>query len=250
MEQAGVRTVAGFIDKRAGKGTTPAALRNLSEYATRVFDHHAYHARGRPLEAPRTEPLTFFDCESCNACLLTCPNNAFFSVGMRPVVKDTWDLRIAGGEIQRKPDRFEIAEEKQWMMFADFCNECGNCDTFCPQSGGPFRLKPRFYGTRESFEAAAPADGILLEDAGTRLAARIAGVSYSLEWEGETARFSDGAIEVTLDTDHAPVSTRILEARQGHVVSLRHYHALRLLRQAVLKGVNPVSAAFLPVPED
>ena len=36
----------------------------------------------------------------------------------------------------------------------------------------------------------------------------------------------------------------------GTVATLLRYHALRLLRQAVLQNVNPVSAAFLPVPGD
>ena len=30
-------------------------------------------------------------------------------------------------------------------MLTDFCNECGNCVTFCPTSGEPYRDKPRLY---------------------------------------------------------------------------------------------------------
>jgi len=25
---------------------------------------------------------------------------------------------------------------------ADFCDDCGNCDVFCPEDGGPHLIKP------------------------------------------------------------------------------------------------------------
>jgi putative selenate reductase len=48
-------------------------------------------------------------------------------------------------------DHFEIKQDHQIFNIADFCNECGNCVTFCPTSGSPFQTKPRFYLTEESF---------------------------------------------------------------------------------------------------
>ncbi|GIS37006.1 MAG: hypothetical protein Ct9H90mP9_0360 [Pseudomonadota bacterium] len=44
-----------------------------------------------------------------------------------------------------------LEKKHQIANFADFCNECGNCDIFCPEDGGPYVLKPRFFGSRESF---------------------------------------------------------------------------------------------------
>jgi putative selenate reductase len=38
-----------------------------------------------------------------------------------------------------------IKQEYQVLNIADFCNECGNCTTFCPTSGKPFKDKPRFF---------------------------------------------------------------------------------------------------------
>ncbi|MBT8368315.1 MAG: putative selenate reductase subunit YgfK, partial [Deltaproteobacteria bacterium] len=38
------------------------------------------------------------------------------------------------------------------INIGDFCNECGNCTTFCPTSGAPYQVKPKFYLTAESFE--------------------------------------------------------------------------------------------------
>jgi len=36
---------------------------------------------------------------------------------------------------------------------ADFCNECGNCATFCPTVGRPYTDKPRIFFHRDDFEA-------------------------------------------------------------------------------------------------
>src|SRR5690606_25255421 len=45
-------------------------------------------------------------------------------------------------------------QQYQILHIANFCNECGNCNTFCPTSGAPFREKPRFWLTTESFNNA------------------------------------------------------------------------------------------------
>ena len=37
-------------------------------------------------------------------------------------------------------------------MLADLCNECGNCRTFCPTAGAPYRDKPRLFLDRGEFE--------------------------------------------------------------------------------------------------
>ncbi len=61
----------------------------------------------------------------------------------------------------------------QIACYSDFCNECGNCDTFCPEYGGPYIKKPTFYGTQKSWLAAAPRDGFFIER--TEKIARIVG---------------------------------------------------------------------------
>ena len=48
---------------------------------------------------------------------------------------------------------FSISQDIQIINIGDFCNECGNCTTFCPTSGDPYKDKPRFYLTEESFNS-------------------------------------------------------------------------------------------------
>ena len=56
---------------------------------------------------------------------------------------------------------FVVERSEQIANFADFCNYCGNCDTFCPEWDGPYLKKPNFFGSRQSFDAAAAARRIL-----------------------------------------------------------------------------------------
>ena len=46
--------------------------------------------------------------------------------------------------------------------FADFCNDCGNCDVFCPEDGGPYLVKPRFFGTLPRGRRDRPRDGFFV----------------------------------------------------------------------------------------
>jgi putative selenate reductase len=68
----------------------------------------------------------------------------------------------------------------------DACNECGNCDVFCPEDGGPFAEKPRFHRTvaalradrfRQGFTMARSAEGDVVT-------ARFDGSEYRLEARG------------------------------------------------------------------
>lgn len=256
MEGAGASSVAELVLARAGadgaSATDPGAVRaaaraNLEAYAARVADDPRYHA-SRNREAPRREdtPLALFDCASCNACVVVCPNDAFFTIALGPVSEPAPDLVATARGVERRAARLEIARDLQWASFADFCNRCGNCETFCPETGGPQSAKPRFHGSLEAFEADAPADGFLVEDAGSRVTARIGGERLVVEERDGRVRARDSVIEAVLLPDGALESARVLAAGTGHVLRLATVRAVRMLRDAVLAGINPVSASRLP----
>ncbi len=75
----------------------------------------------------------------------------------------------------------------QIAKIGDFCNECGNCDTFCPTSGAPYKVKPTFWLDEEGFRE-AKGDAYRLERHGGRvvLTAR-RGRRSSTAWSGATA---------------------------------------------------------------
>ena len=59
-----------------------------------------------------------------------------------------------GGKFKlEKAGTMRIRQDSQVINIGDFCNECGNCTTFCPTNGAPYKQKPKFYLTDASFKA-------------------------------------------------------------------------------------------------
>lgn len=82
-------------------------------------------------EQARTEAARCLDCHTyCSICVSVCPNLALFTY-----------------QTDQCDQHYQVA------VLADLCNECGNCTTFCPTSGAPYRDKPRLYVNRDDFEA-------------------------------------------------------------------------------------------------
>ncbi|MEI6456932.1 MAG: putative selenate reductase subunit YgfK [bacterium] len=82
--------------------------------------------------------------EVCNICVTVCPNLANFSYEIDPV---SYRLKKAvaseSGEITFQEDgEFSVTQSVQVLNIRDLCNECGNCTTFCPSAGQPFKDKP------------------------------------------------------------------------------------------------------------
>ena len=47
---------------------------------------------------------------------------------------------------------FQIEQARQIIHVDDFCNECGNCETFCVHEGKPYQDKPRLFLRERDFE--------------------------------------------------------------------------------------------------
>lgn len=93
--------------------------------------------------------------EVCNICTTVCPNLAFHSYQIQPISIKLQKLVRKNGiwEIEGDDEQFEIKQQLQILHIADWCNNCGNCNTFCPSSGAPYKAKPHFFLSREAFEA-------------------------------------------------------------------------------------------------
>jgi putative selenate reductase len=150
MDAVGAATIAEFVARAYGEGApaelSAAKLRNTDEYVERMTADPRYHAdnhRKGPRKIGRR--LQFFDCVTCNKCIPVCPNDANFSVPMPAT------------------PQVPVTKARQIVNFADFCNDCGNCDVFCLEDGGPYILKPRLFVNRERSLADAPRDAVLVE---------------------------------------------------------------------------------------
>jgi len=105
------------------------------------------------IEAKQEAARCLYCDEICNICVTVCPNRANYAYEVKPI---TYHLQKA---VKKEDDtivieedtEFKISQLYQVLNIADFCNECGNCTTFCPTSGSPFKDKPKFYLTIKSF---------------------------------------------------------------------------------------------------
>ena len=104
----------------------------------------------------RAEAARCLQCdEICSVCVSVCPNRANMEFTMEPLsfriqqaVQGVDGIRITDLDTGR------ISQKYQIVNIGDFCNECGNCATFCPTSGAPYKDKPKFHLSSESFKAA------------------------------------------------------------------------------------------------
>jgi putative selenate reductase len=199
-EGTDLRTAAG--DELYARWREQVVVANARHYAARVIEDSRYchESNDRP---PRKigSHLELFDCITCDKCVPVCPNDANFLLKGEgkavPIVKLHRD-----GSAWRAEQRGEIPlrERHQIANFADFCNDCGNCDVFCPEDGGPYVVKPRFFGSEQAWRQAEGLDGFFVSRDGDEenVFGRFEGQEYRWTVGPERARYRTASTDLTL----------------------------------------------------
>jgi len=92
--------------------------------------------------------------EVCDVCTTVCPNRANIAYKIEPKDFSIFNLEVKDGELVATGEKtFRTSQVEQVLNIGDFCNECGDCSTFCPTSGNPYLDKPKFYLTEMSYNA-------------------------------------------------------------------------------------------------
>jgi len=161
---------------------TPPADRDKSTEVVLTYD----------AEQARAEAARCLDCDTyCSLCVGVCPNLALL----------TYEIEPADPDIPvRQP--FQVA------VLTDLCNECGNCTTFCPTSGQPYRDKPRLYLNRPEFEAQQDNAFMVFRNADRW--------SMDARWQGTTRN-----IELNRDLDYSGDKPLSVEPHGSMYVLLR-----------------------------
>jgi putative selenate reductase len=231
-----------------------AALLNTPTVVARTTADPRYKAlNNRATPRKIGSKLWYFDCINCDKCLPVCPNDANFSYEVRPLQLEFAGYRVAnGGVLETERRVFFVKKAHQIANFQDFCNDCGNCDTFCPEDGGPYLEKPRFFGSLQAWRSTKNRDGFFVSRQRDIDAAwgRIKGIEYHLEVDRLTDRglFTDGVIKVELrHSERKPLEAVARSgAAEGHCLDLAAYFNMALAVDGVLdaKQANPVNAAY------
>ena len=152
-------------------------------------------------ESAAKEASRCLDCDDlCSLCVTVCPNRANQAYGLEPLLL-TWPLLVQRqGQLVAEGRRaFAMNQRVQTLNIADYCNECGNCDTFCPAAGSPYKDKPRFWIDEEGYrEDQGDAFRLLRRPAGLAIEARLAGRTHHLELRGEEALYSSDQLTARL----------------------------------------------------
>ena len=262
MRDAGAATRDDFIRRRAGEegsGVGEASLVNHRRAAAAVLGD-AHYAAARTGTPPRKigSRLHLFDCINCDKCVPVCPNDANFTYEAPPRTIAYRDLVVEGGRLVPAAEKTLAlggakSSPHQIANWADACNDCGNCDVFCPEDGGPYIEKPRLFSTLASFLEDAPRPGFFLRresDGSVAARGRWGGCEAELVARPDgSAVFSDGVAELRFASREAaaPEEARLVApASEGHVVPVGHYHALRALAAGLFAAgaVSWLTATF------
>lgn len=99
----------------------------------------------------------------CNKCVDVCPNRANVAIDTRE------------GE-------YDFEDPFQVIHLDAYCNECGNCKTFCPHLGAPYLDKFTLFSRLDDFESSKNS-GFYLED--EKLYLRLDGTIFEIEIDEE-----------------------------------------------------------------
>jgi putative selenate reductase len=248
LEQAGHRGLYEPLVRAAGVLNTPVVLEKVTR------DPRFRAAQNRALPKKIGSKLWLFDCINCDKCVPVCPNDSNFVYHTAPLRTEYRNLRVErGAVVEADVGVFEVTKDHQLANFQDFCNECGNCDTFCPEDGGPFVEKPRFFGSLDAWTRLRERDGFYCErEAGLdRVWGRIRGREYRLEVDRAAGRavFTDEQVRVEIDHGLRRVvrAVPLPGAADGHVLDLSAYLNLALAADGAMdpRRANPVNAGWL-----
>ncbi len=245
MRTMGAKTIDEFIVRTANssgcesENVQTAIIHNTTVLVGKSIVNPRYHFSSNKI-APRKigSTLQLFDCINCDKCIPVCPNDANFYFETEPVEIDYNNVEIsAHGWKEIIGGHLSIKERHQIGNYADACNECGNCDVFCPEDGGPYIEKPRFFGSLDSYKKWNLLNGFVLQSNGNNviLYGRFNGIEYELHIDKQAGRteFRNNFAQVTIHSE----TNKILDAASTvhSIIDMRYYYVMNSLLHGIMK---------------
>jgi putative selenate reductase len=251
MEKTNARTIDQFIinnaDKEHRSNRLMAGAYNTSKIVPTLNDNPEYHYIYNTGLPRRTDSrLTFFDCLSCNICLPVCPNAALFSIKTGIIRLSVTNYRFTNGNFEPAAGQdFILNKENQIANIAEFCNECGNCDTYCPEHGAPCVIKPRFFIKKLTLKKFDWLDGFCFAKP-NHLLGRINKHEYQLIYNPTNNEYSwiSSLVEFKIDNNCKLLAGKVLkELKPDQEIRMDAFYIMKVLFDALLKtpDIYPVN---------
>ncbi|MGA2267206.1 MAG: 4Fe-4S dicluster domain-containing protein [Bryobacteraceae bacterium] len=252
MREVGASTIPDYVKHYAGQEAALVA-------ATTANPRYSWE-RNKGVPRKIGSKLWLYDCINCDKCVPVCPNDANFVYQTSATAISYDNFEMLPGGVRRVPGGvLQLATVHQLANYADACNDCGNCDVFCPEDGGPYVEKPRFFGSLETYRKYAGANGFYIDftpagqgplsnvrgsdrsrdrqGAVCAIYGTIAGEAYTLTLDppADRARFEtqDAEIEIRLSDNQALSWKPKPGAAPSGIIDMLPYLKLKLLAESV-----------------
>lgn len=173
--------------------------------------------------------------EICSVCVSVCPNRANMEFQMDPVSFPIQQAAQGDSGVEIIDlELGKISQKHQVLNIGDYCNECGNCATFCPTSGAPYKDKPKFHLTADSYNSASFGYRFSRPD---RLEYKNGDQRAVVQIDAEGYTYQDGEIRVKLKADYSAEQVEFRNKNQDPV-NLQKAAYMAILA-TTLKDVSP-----------
>ncbi|RLC71570.1 MAG: putative selenate reductase subunit YgfK, partial [Chloroflexi bacterium] len=195
-------------------------------------------------EAALAEAARCLQCATlCDKCVEVCPNRANYTYITSPV---TWRLPKVvgrGGRLATEGEEiFKVEQPRQIIHVDDFCNECGNCETFCVHQGKPYKEKPRLFLKESDFELEeSNAFYVQRNEKGWTIRRREGGEEARLSMTDGALLFENDKLRIELSPVNLNITTMEMKEEFEGEFSLAGAAEMYV----ILKGVS-TSLSFLP----
>jgi len=239
------QTLAEFQKKAARRqwAIHPKELESKNRFNFKVVTK-SYSKENAQKEADRC----LYCDEICNVCVGVCPNRANLSYTVRPLTIHLQKIVFKNGETVIQPDGiFQVQQSYQVLNVADWCNECGNCTTFCPTSGSPYKDKPKLCLSEDSFREEPLAYRLGEKNGNPIIWFKNGNQLKSLEWQGQGYVFETEKARIGLDGADFSVQSVQQKNKNAAEIELKLAASLRLLLDNLKDSyLAKVSASFYP----
>ncbi len=182
-------------------------------------------------KAARAEALRCVQCTSfCDKCIEVCPNRANFTYHVAPVSLMLPQLACSDGRLMvTGQEPFQVEQSRQILHLDDFCNECGNCATFCVHHGKPYTEKPRLFLKHADFQLE---DDNAFYIQGQTIWRREGGQTSHLAVQSDALIFENAQVRVSLSPGLEIQEMTLKQPFQG-ALSLKEAAEMSLIFQGV-----------------
>lgn len=178
--------------------------------------------------------------EICNICTTVCPNFANRSYEISPLKYNLQKIVNSGNGKYDIVENgiFEVKQKYQIINIANFCNECGNCNTFCPTSSAPYKEKPKLYLTKESFDNAH--EGYFMDKTAGKFLFKHENITYALTENNDNFVFEAPSATIKLDKNDFRVLNVTVDDAKFVEIDLN----IAVIMKIVMLGANWFNCYF------